>query len=282
MLRRRSAALISALVGLAVLAAPGRFFRASADMTFVDITSFDNNNIYANLNQQFPNTGPGVPGSGVGTPNATFLFNPATYTSPDAVAGSDLASNGINFLLASNAAGQDFDQLGSGLPTTVTVPVNLTGVTAVSTLMSAYFGTSVNVTFTGTGGTETFSNISLPDFNGGGAINQASAVNGSATNNLFDQTVFQVRDVGGGGSGNSSNGSFNTYDLVEQTFLLNSSLSGGTLTSITFTANGSTPLLFGITAVTPGVVPEPASIVGLSLGLAGLAAARLRRVGRAA
>ena len=210
------------------------------------VTNFTtDNNIYTNLNQEFPNTGAGVPGSGVGVPNATFLYDPSTYTSPNAVLGSNLANNGIDFLLSSDSAGQDFMQLQGGQ--SLVIPVSIANPTAAYTLMSAYFGTSVNVTFTGSGGaTETFNNIYLPDFNGGGAINQSFAVNGSVTDNLFDQTVFQVQNVGAGGSGNSSNGAFNTYDLVEQTYLLDSALIQQGLSSITITANGNTALVLGL------------------------------------
>jgi hypothetical protein len=93
-------------------------------------------NIDTNLNQQFPNTGPGVPGSGVGTPNPSFLYNPATFTAPSIVAGSDLASsNPTSFLLTSNSTGQDFMQLSTSQiapPTpSLIVPINVQSATRV-------------------------------------------------------------------------------------------------------------------------------------------------------
>ena len=242
-----------------ILFALSAFVPGASAQTQVPITSFTkNNNIYTSLNQQFPNTGVGVPGSAVGVPNATFLFNPATYTSTDAVAGSDLANNGVNFLLASDASGHDFEQMSGS----ITIPVNLSGVLSFHTLMGCYFGGSVTVTFTGAdGSTEVFTNVSLPDFNGGGSLNLSSAVNGSTTDNEFDQTVFQVTDVGGGGTGtgngNSSDGYYNTYILVEQSFVLDATLAGETLTSVTITPTAGTPLLLGATAE---VVAGPGSV----------------------
>ena len=257
------------LIGLATVSP------AQAQNTFV--TNFaKTNNIFTNLNQQYPSTGTGVPGSGVGVPNASFRFNPATYTSPNAVAGANKTTNGVSFLLISDSAGRDFSEIGG---TPLTVATNLFGITSVSTLMNSYFNASENVTFTGSGGaTETFSGVQLHDFNGqGGPINNSFAVNGSATPNLFDQTAFQVVDTGAGGSGNSSNGAFGTYGLDEQTFVLSSAFAGQTLQSITFANNGGgTPLLLGITASSP--VPEASTTVSfgllLALGLGGVVLAR--------
>jgi hypothetical protein len=82
-----------------------------------------NNDICTNLNEQYSKTGPGTPGSGVGTPNATYLYNPATYTSTNFVARSGNATNGIDFMLASNGAGQDFDQITNGSPLSVITSV---------------------------------------------------------------------------------------------------------------------------------------------------------------
>ena len=45
------------------------------------ITGFaTDNDIYTNLNRQFPNTGPGTPRSGVGTANATVVLPGANPT----------------------------------------------------------------------------------------------------------------------------------------------------------------------------------------------------------
>jgi hypothetical protein len=286
----KSALIITSLVTiLASLPA-----QVQAGVTY--ITNFTkDNNIYTDLNQQFPNTGVGTPGSGVGVPNATFLYNPATYTSPNFVPGSDLATNNpTTFMLASNAAGQDFMQLSTSQfqpPTpTLVVPINLTGVTTMYTLTSAYFGQAFTVTFTGTGGaTETFSNINNPDFNGGAGstgINQSFAVNGSLTDNLFNQTALIVHNVGGGGTGNSSTGDNNFYDLTQQTYILGPQFVGQELLSATFTTSGNTTLLLGITALTSAAtVPEPSTLCLCSMaGVCGLVYRRLakRKVARTA
>jgi hypothetical protein len=252
-------ALMKFVLGLAAFGA----LSAPALAQFVFDTNFSRtNNIYTNLNEQFPASGTGTPGSGVGTPNATFLFNPATYTSANSVPGSDLATNGATFLIASDANGRDFSEISSG--NSLVVPVNQNAA-AVYLLMSSYYGCTVTVTFTGAdNATETFSNVTLPDFNGGAPINLSSMVNGSPTNNQFDQTVLQVHDVGAGGTGNSTTGSYNYYDLVEPSFILNSQLSAEELTSITLTSNGPTSLLLGVSFVP---VPEPAPLALLALGI---------------
>lgn len=259
--------------GLAVLAvAP------AAAQTQTYITDFaKTSNIYASLNQQYPNTGPGVPGSRVGTPNATFLFTPQAtgVGNPDNL---NYADNGISYQLTSDALGRDFAEVGSadfGL-SSLLVPINVADVTDFYLLAGAYNGSSFNITFTGTGGyTRTFTDIALPDFNGG-QIN-------SVVGDVADQTVFRVYGVGGGGSGNSSNGATNFYSLTQVGFNLGSGLAGRTLTGATITGNGYETLIFGATAVSPSAVeavPEPASwammIVGF--GLTG-GALRTRRRG---
>ncbi len=223
---------------------------AQAQVTYLTDFAKDNN-IYTNLNEQYPNTGPGVPGSGVGTPNASYLFTP-----PAAGTGGSLrndVNNGISFELTSDALGHDFRQIAGGPG--VTLPVSIANAQSLYLLTGAYFGTSVNVTVAGTGGaTESFNNIFIPDFNGG-SINSVSGP-------VADQTVFQVYDVGAGGTGNSTNGSYNNYSLTEIGLTLGSQFAGQTLQSATITANGSTPLLLGATVVssgTTGTVPEPAS-----------------------
>ena len=73
-----------------------------------------------------------------------------------------------------------------------------------------------------------------------------------------------MTDVGAGGTGNSSNGAYTTYDLTEQSYLLNPAFAGQTLDSVTITPNGGTPLVLGLTAD----VPEPgtwAFIMGVAL-----------------
>lgn len=243
---------------------------AAARAQFVYITNFTKtNNIYTDLNEQFPASGTGVPGSGVGTPNASIIFDPSSYSSANYVAGSNLSTNGATFQVASDSGGRDFSEITS--PLTIAVNQN---VSSVYLLMASYYGTTANVTFTGAdSSTETFTNVDLPDFNGGAPINQSAMVNGSLVNNYFDQTVLQVHNVGGGGTGNSTTGSFNYYDLVEPSFLLDSTLSSEMLTSITITPNGSTPLLMGVSFL---AVPEPPSWMLLAIALP-LAAFFLRR-----
>jgi hypothetical protein len=241
----------------------------------VYLTDFSkNNDIYTDLNQQFPNTGPGMPGSGTGVANASYLYDPATYTSTNFVPGSDLANNGINFDLTSNSTGQDFNQLLS-TGATLTIPVNLTGVTSVYLLTAAYDGVSANITFNYSSTSETFNSVFIPDFNGGagsGGINNQFAVNGSATNNLYAQTALIVQDVGAGGTGNSTNGAYNYYDLTELSFFLNPALTSQELDSITIQTSNFATLVLGATALQTTATPEPSAFVPLAAGLIGLLA----------
>ncbi|WP_375397803.1 PEPxxWA-CTERM sorting domain-containing protein [uncultured Sphingomonas sp.] len=265
--------------GLAVLvAAP------AAAQTQTYITNFaKTSNIYTALNQQYPNTGPGTPGDRTGTPNATNLFTPQAtgQGNPDNL---NYANNGISYLLASDAQGHDFAEVGTasfGL-TSLIVPINVVDVTNFYLLAAAYNGTTFNITFNGTGGfAQTFSNIALPDFNGG-AINTVGG-------GVSDQTVFRVYGVGGGGTGNSSNGAVNYYSLTQVGFDFGNTLAGRTLTSATITGNGYETLIFGATAVspqavTPGAVPEPATwaMMIAGFGLVGGAMRTRRREALAA
>jgi hypothetical protein len=232
----------------------------------VYITDFaKNNSIYTDLNQQFPNTGPGVPGSGTGNANASYLYQ---------------ASSGINYQLTSNASGQDFAQIGTtggqpGYtgPNPLTVAVGVQDVSSVYFLMAAYNSQSFSVTFTGSGGaTETFNNVSVPDFNGGGPINTNSG-------GVSTQTVFQVSDQGGGGTGNSSTGDTTTYDLTQEGFTLDSDFADQTLASATITSNGYETLLLGVTVenTVTGAVPELSTWAMMILGFCGLGFMAYRR-----
>ena len=69
--------------------------------------------------------------------------------------------------------------------------------------------------------------------------------------------------MGAGGSGNSATGAYNTYDLVEQSYVLDSALADQQLASVTITTDSGTPLLLGATAV----VPEPGTLWLVGLGV---------------
>jgi uncharacterized delta-60 repeat protein len=237
-----------------------------AQTYLTDFTKTDN--IYTNLNEEYPHTGTGVPGSGIGTANATFLFNPAPAAvaaagyAPDYVSGSNEVNNGIDFQLSSDSSGQDFDEINGGQQTTITA--DLTHVQTVYALLGAYNGQSFNATFTGADGTaQTFNNVSVPDFNGG-FINTTGP-------DIADQTVFQVHNQGAGGSGNSTTGDFNNYGLTEVSFTLQPSIADQELTSISFASNGYMTLLLGVTAARGS---GPAKTIGgldPNFGTAGLA-----------
>lgn len=237
---------------------------AHAD-TLSYVTDFaKNNNIYANLNQQFPNTGPGVPGSGTGTPNASTIYAPSAATGAVGAA----ATNGASFELSSDANGYDFNNFIGALPA---VSIGVSGVTTVYALVGAYDGQSFNVTFTAAdGSTQSFTNVGVPDFNGG-----ATALNACGTG-YCEQTAFVVLDVGAGGTGNSSNGAYNNYDLTEVEFTLASSFAGQALSSASFSSNGFDTLLLGLTvAAVPE--PQPSALWLAGLGLLGGLARRRRQ-----
>ncbi len=241
--------------------------------SFTPVPFAKTDNIYTNLNQQYPHSGTGTPGSGVGTANQTFRFNPATYTSPNAVAGANKTTNGATFTIASDAAGHDFAEIGNG--SSLVVPTSLAGVSQVSILVNGYNNPGATFTFAASGGaTETFSSIQLHDFNGQGTPrNDRFTINGTSPD-FLDQTAFQVIDVGAGGSGNSSNGAFGTYGIDEDTFILSSAFVSQTLQSITITAQGDTPIVLGISALTPA--PEPSQLSALAIGLLGLGTLAVR------
>lgn len=203
--------------------------------------------IYTQLNQQYPNSGPGTPGANSGTANAGFFYNPLTYTPPSLVSSANKTTNGSNFLIASNSNGEDFEQINYGSP--LLVPSFIPQPISISLLTAAYTGTNYNVTVTADGGaTETFTNVTVPNFCSGGTLNNISSQNGSSSNNVFDQSVLEVQDVGGCGTGNSATGGNQGYFLYEQTFLL-TTLAGQNLTSVTVSNNtGNGLLLLGATA----------------------------------
>ena len=271
---------------MAVLIAAAIAPAASAGTVY--LTDFTKDaNIYSNLNQQFPNTGPA---NGSNQPNATFLFNPSTFSPAGLVLGSNLANNGVNFMIASNAGGYDYAQTDySDLNAPLTIGSNVAGASSVSLLTAAYFGVNYNVTFTGDrGATETF-NVNfypdgVPDFCSPTPINVAAAQNGSLTNNVFDQTVLQVsNNLDGCGSGNTSlGGRIVTNSLTEQTFLLSSSFAGQNLVSTViqtttyFNRGFDTVVLAETVANASSSTPEPATGV-LVLGVLALAIGGARR-----
>jgi hypothetical protein len=219
------------------------------------------------LNEQFPNTGPGVPGSSTGVPNSSFIFDPTTFNPSNTNDTDYVGANGIKFDLTSNATGQDFAEVGSagfGF-SSLTLPINVADATKFYLLGAAFDGSSFNITFNGTNGvSETYLGIDLPDFNGG-SINSVSPT-------VSDQTVYTVKDVGAGGSGNSVTGDYNTYSLEEVGFTLDSDFSGQTLQSATITGNGYETLVLGATVASSAVsaAPEPATWALMIAGIGGI------------
>lgn len=176
--------IISRTLGLATLALVSLAAAPAAHAGDTQITNFSKtNNIFTNLNQQFPNTGAGVPGSTTGVANASFLFNPATYTSLNAVAGANQTTNGTTFLISSDASGRDFSEIGG---TPLTISTNLFGVTSVHTLTNSYFNAQETITFTGSGGaSETFSGVQLHDFNARAVPSTIASLSMAAPRRIF-------------------------------------------------------------------------------------------------
>ena len=213
-------------------------------------------NIYTNLNEQYPHSGTGTPGSFVGTPNATFGFDPASAAvvsagyAPNYVTSSNLVNNSIPFMLASDSTGHDFEEIASGA--TLPVSANVNNAQKVYALMGAYgSGVTVNVTFTAANGaTETFNNVPVPDFDNGlitSTTAHSTGTDSSGQGAYSSLTLFQINDRGAGGTGNSTTGSSGTYDLTELGFTLSSAISSQTLTSVSIKTNSSFSLLLGMT-----------------------------------
>jgi len=238
---------------LIVYAIAGMAVPAHAASTVAITNWTKNNNIYTNLDQEFPHTddGTGTPGSGVGTPNATFLYDPATYTSPDALAGYPLVQNGITFQLTSDSAGHDFGTATPSAP--LTIAINQASVSTVYVLVASYANANGNApnqsagfSFNGTNGVSAiFNNLPVPDFCHGPDQNGTNS-------GVFEFTAFRVQNVGACFTGNSATGSSTDYDLVELSFPLDPALfHGQTLTSMTISSGtlGGNPavILLGVT-----------------------------------
>ncbi len=262
-------------IGLALVAVGGR---CHSQQTYTYVTNFTKtNSIYSALNEQFPN-------SGIDTPNTSFIFNPATYSSPSAVPGANQTTNGVTFKLASDASGHDFTEVSYLPSSTLTIPVDVVNATDVHVLTNAYHVALANFTFTGTGGaTETFTSVYLHDFNAQNPPNNYSSnYNGSVTPNFFDQTAFQVYDQGAGGTGVSTTGDTATYGINEDSFILSPAFSGQTLTSISIEATYNNPIILGVTVGSPAVAstPEPGNMALITAGMMSMTGiiARRRRV----
>lgn len=214
-------------------------------------------NINNNLHKDYPGTGFTVAGSVSGNPNASFLFDPATYSPASSPPGDNLANNGVKFNITSDANGRDYAEVSNvnaGAP--VIIPMGGGSYASVHTLTAAYFGVATSFTFTSNlGTTQTFNPVGIPDFNNGGPLNTTAS-------GALDQSVLQVSGVGGGGTGNSTTGNNGNYFLYEQSFPLNAALVNEGLASMTITPLQYTPLLFGITAVQS---PEPTTLATLCL-----------------
>ncbi len=233
-----------------------------AQQTTVSVTNFPKtHNIYTNLNEQFPNTGAGTPGTNAGVPNASIFFDPATFSSKRSLPNGDRANNGIIFKLTSNGTGQDFWD-GSG---PLTVPVNLTGASNVYLLVAAHRyvtnigNANVTVTFNATdGSSETFTDAIVPFFyyTSGYTLDQSEAKNGSAVPNLFEQTVVSVNDVGGGGTANSATGVVADYELTELTFNLDPSFAAKSLASMKFYDSDGQSFLLGVTVTGTALISQ--------------------------
>jgi hypothetical protein len=280
------AALPIMVLGLSFSLAAGPV--AADTVTF--ITGFvKDNNIFTNLSQAFPNTGPGVPGSTVGQANASFL-----WASPSATP----------FDLTSNAQGHDFATIssGGGPSAPFTVPIDVKNATEVSLLLAAYQDSSFSIVFTGTGGSSlTFGENVLPGVNvtigvanfylGPPGSEESTAIYNfshaypAADASVISQTALVVGPAeGAAGTGNSANGFNGFYDLTEVTFILPPDFLGQTLASATLVnvTHDASTLLLGATVDSASAAPEPSTWAMLLIGFGGLGGwIRRRRTMRA-
>jgi hypothetical protein len=158
------------------------------------------------------------------------------------------------FDIASDGSGNNFYD-GFTHDSALTINVAIPDATNVYTLINAYAPYSgdqiATVEFIGSAGaTETFTLVAgtqIRDFFQG---TYADSINGTTTENAF--TVYDT--VGGAGSGDSSTGSYGTYNIDEQNFTLNPAFASQTLTEIVITDLGGqqggtdVPILLGATA----------------------------------
>eukprot|EP00047_Mylnosiga_fluctuans_P024817 m.171107 g.171107 ORF g.171107 m.171107 type:complete len:459 (+) comp9933_c1_seq7:184-1560(+) len=154
------------------------------------------------------------------------------------------------------------------LNTPVTIAVNITGATVVSTLMNAYFygsmsGSIATIDFSGTGGaSKSYSvvqGVSVRDYADSIWSSTIQSTTGINTTQVFSCTSPAC--LGGAGTFNVNTGNTGTYHVDQQDFDLGPSFVGQTLTGITITRVSSLaqPVIFAMSVRTQA--PRPSTCV---------------------